>query len=64
MKHKYHRRKVVWDIIAGLVRAGHTAETTIDMIYDIYGGGTSVTLIINGLKRDKKNGTLSPNLRV
>ena len=63
-KHKYHRRKVVWDLIAGLVRQGHMAEIGIDRIYAVYGGETSVTNIIDGLKRDKKDGTLSPNLRI
>lgn len=63
-KHRYCRRKVVWDLIAGLVRQGHTAEAGIDRIYAVYGGQTSVTNIINGLKRDRKNGTLSPNLRI
>jgi Transcriptional activator of glycolytic enzymes len=53
--HRYHRRKVVWDLIAGLVRQGHTADTGRDRIYAVYAGGqTSVTNIINGLKRDKK----------
>ena len=61
-KHRYHRRKIVWDLIAGLVRQGQTAEAGIDRIYAVYGGQTSVTNIINGIKRDKKNGTLSPNL--
>ena len=55
-KHKYHRRKVVWDLIAGLVRQGHIVR-----IHAVYGGETSVTNIIDGLKRDKKDGTLSPN---
>ena len=55
-KHRYCRRKVVWDLIAGLVRQGHTAEAGIDRIYAVYGGQTSVTNIINGLKRDKKMG--------
>ena len=63
-KFKYCRRKVVWDLIAGLVRQGHTADAGIDRIYAVYGGQTSVTNIIAGLKRDKKNGTLSPNLRI
>jgi hypothetical protein len=63
--HKYHQRKIVWDLIAGLVLKGHTADTAIDIIYAIYGGQTSVTNIINGLKRDQKSGALlSPNLRV
>ena len=64
VRHRYHRRRVVWDLIAGLVRQGHTSETAIDTIYAVYGGQTSVTNIINGLKRDKKSGALSPNLRV
>jgi hypothetical protein len=63
-KHRYHRRKIVWDLVAGLVRQGHTADAGIDRIYAVYGGQTSVTNIINGLKRDRKNGTLSPNLRI
>jgi hypothetical protein len=61
-KHKYHRRKIVWDLISGLVRQGHTADAGIDRIYAVYGGQTSVSNIINGLKRDKKNGTMNPNL--
>ena len=63
-KHRYSRRKIVWDIVSGLVRQGHTSELAIDKIYGVYGGQTSVTKIINGLKRDKKNGTLSPNLTI
>ena len=56
---------MVRDLIAGLVRQGHTAEIGIDRIYAVYGGETSVTSnIIDELKRDKKDGTLSPNLRI
>ena len=53
-KHKYHRRKVVWDLIGGLVRQGHAADWVIDRIYAVYGGQTSVSNIMNRLKRDKK----------
>ena len=63
-KHRYSRRKIVWDTVSGLVRQGHTSELAIDKIYGVYGGQTSVTKIINGLKRDKKEGTLSPNLTI
>jgi hypothetical protein len=63
-KHRYSRRKIVWDTVLGLVRQGHTSELAIDKIYGVYGGQTSVTKIINGLKRDKKEGTLSPKLRI
>jgi hypothetical protein len=41
---------------------GDTAETAIDKIYAVvYGGQTSITNKIHGLKRDKKDGTLNPN---
>ena len=65
-KHEYRRQKVVWDLIAGLGRQeGHMAEVLgIDRIYAVYGGETRVTNISDALKRDKKNGTLSPNLRI
>jgi hypothetical protein len=64
VKHKYHRRKVVWSMVSGLVRVGLTADTAIDQIYAVYGQQTSVTNIINGIKRDSKAGTLNPNLRI
>jgi hypothetical protein len=35
-KHKYHRRKVVWDCIAAVVRAGFTAQVAIDRVYQVY----------------------------
>jgi hypothetical protein len=60
----YSRRKIVWDTISGLVRQGKTTEIPIDKIYGVYGGQTSVTKIINGLKRDKKDGILSPILTI
>lgn len=40
------------------------AETSTDKIYAVYGHQTSVTNIINRLKRDKNNWSLNPNLRV
>jgi hypothetical protein len=63
VKYKYCRRKVVWDLICGLVRQGHSSEAAIDCIYAVYGSGTSVTNIINGLKKDQKNRSLNPTLR-
>ena len=62
--HKYHRRKVVWSMVSGLVQVGLTADTAIDQIYAVYGQQTSVTFIINGIKRDSKAGTLNPNLTI
>ncbi len=37
VKHKYHRRKIAWDLISTLVRGGLTAQVAIDRIYDHYG---------------------------
>jgi hypothetical protein len=56
VKHKYHRRKIAWDLISTLVRGGLTAQVAIDWIYDHYGRSDSVTLIINKMKVDHRNG--------
>jgi hypothetical protein len=64
VKYKFTRRKVIWDIVSNLVRAGHTSDTAIDRLYTVYGGQRSTTEIINLVRRDKKLGTLNPNLRV
>ena len=64
VKHKYHRRNILWKMVSGLVRTGMTADTAIDQIYAVYGQQTSVTNIINAIKRDQKSGMLNPNLRV
>ncbi len=62
--HKYHRQKVVWRMVSRLVQVGLTADTAINQIYAVYGQQTSVTNIINGIKRDSKAGTLNPNLKI
>jgi hypothetical protein len=64
VKHKYHRRKVVWDFVASLVRAGFTAQVAIDRIYQIYGEATPVTHIINRMKQDQSAGIAHPLLQV
>ena len=64
VKHKYHRRKVVWDLIRDLIRSGLTAEAAIDRIYTVYGHGQTVTTIINRLKRDKRMNQLHQDLVV
>jgi hypothetical protein len=63
-KYKYHRRLVVWRVISGLIRQGMTADAAIDCIYSVYGHQTSVTSIINSIRKEKGAGTLNPNLRV
>lgn len=55
-KYKYHRRKVVWDKIAQLIRRGHTYHTAIEEIYRVYGPETPVTEIINRMRRDRATG--------
>jgi hypothetical protein len=64
VKHKYHRRKAVWDCISALVRAGFTARVAIDRIYTVYGIDTPVTSIINQLKRDRRTGNLHLSLQI
>jgi hypothetical protein len=56
VKYSYHRRKVVWDKIAELVRAGHTAQVAIDRIYQVYGQASIVTSIINQMRQDRRTG--------
>ena len=63
VKHKFHRRKILWDLISGLTQQGYTANSAIDAIYNVSGQQTSLTNIKNGVKRDLKYGTLNPNLR-
>lgn len=62
VKHKYSRRKVVWDCISNLVRAGLTAHLAIDRIHQVYGEATQVTVIINSMKRDRIAGVIHPLL--
>ena len=61
VRHKYCRRKLVWDTVSRLVRAGYTAETAIDRIYQCYGRNQAVSKIINEMKVHKQHGG-HPNL--
>ena len=54
VKYKYTRRKVIGDVVRNLVSLGHSSELAIDMIYNVYGPQTSVTDIINRMRKDKK----------
>ena len=62
-KSLYSRRKVFWDCVATLVRAGHTSDTAIDKIYAAYGRNTSVTNILLKMIQDRRVGG-HPSLRV
>ncbi len=64
VKYAYYRRKIVWEMIAGLVRAGHTAQVAIDMIYEIYGASTGVTTILRTMRHEKAAGQVHPSLSV
>jgi hypothetical protein len=52
----FSRRKVFWDVVAGLVRAGFTSDTAIDKVYAAYGSRLSVTAILKSLQRDRVRG--------
>ena len=58
----YHRRKIFWDKVSELIRAGYDSHTAIDKIYEVY-NHRSVTHIINAMRKDKMNGG-HPLLRV
>jgi hypothetical protein len=61
VKHKCHRRKILWDLILTLVRGGLTAQVAIDRIYGHYDRADSVTLIMSKMKKnDRRNGTVFP----
>jgi hypothetical protein len=64
VKNKFHRRQVVWDCVAMLVRAGLTAHVAIDRIQHIYGENTTVTNIINKMRQDRRAGVVNPMLQV
>ena len=51
----YSRRKVVWDKIKELIRAGYSSHTAIDRIYEAY-PNMNVTQMINQMRKDKEQG--------
>ena len=63
VKHKYCRRKVVWDKVSVMVRSGWDANEAINKIYEVYGANQTVTKIIDKMKRDRANGG-HPSLRI
>lgn len=63
-KFKYSRRKIFWDLVSSHVRANRLASEVIEMIYDAYGHSSSVTIIINRIRRDKRDNILPQQLRI
>ena len=55
-KSLYCRRKVFWDTVSLLVRAGFTSKIAINKVYQVYGRSTSVTIILVMMVRDRKTG--------
>ena len=43
-----------WVQVSGMVRAGHSADKAIDLIYRAYGSNLSATKIIKKMIEDKK----------
>ena len=62
-KHKYTRRKVVWDVVKRLTRQGFHARVAIDRIYEAYGRDSTVTTIINRMRVDRRSNTWPAPLR-
>ena len=62
-KHKFCRRKIVWDLMARHVRAGRMIT---DVITDIHASypTLSVTGIINAMRKDRDNNTIPVRLRI
>ena len=56
VKYKYHRRKVVWDMILRLLGRGHSIHTAVGEIERVYGEGKTVSTYINLLRRDRRVG--------
>ena len=54
VKSVYSFRKVFWDICGNLIKRGYSHSTAIDLIYQVYGTGTSVTKILKQMHCDKK----------
>lgn len=57
-KHRFTRRKVVWETIDRMVRRGFTANVAIDRIYAHYGRELSVTRILNAMLKDRREKTI------
>ena len=56
VKFTFSLRKVFWDKVELLSQRGHTCNTAIDAIYNIYDRSTSVTKILKMMRIDNRNG--------
>ena len=55
-KHTYFRRNVFWKRVAEMVRGGIDSKVACDKIYKVYGESSSVTTILNQMKKDEMHG--------
>ena len=55
-KYTYNCRKIAWEKIAELVRAGLTVQVAIDRIYDVYGRRDSLTRTLLKMRHDRRVG--------
>ena len=55
-KQKYSKRKLFWDLMYNLLRAGFTELAAIDKTRQAYGTNRSVTYVVNKIRVDKKTG--------
>ena len=62
VRFQYSLRKNFWDLCGQMIRSGHTAETVVDKIYEVYSNTRSVTDILRRIRRDKEKGG-HPSLR-
>ena len=62
VKHKYTRRKVVWDCVLRQIDRGVSYNVVIDRIYQVYEQNQTVTKIVNQMRKDKLNKRLHVSL--
>ena len=63
-KTKYSARKVFWDKISELVRAGHTSERACDLVYEAYGHSTGVSEVLRRMAVDRRANIWPDYIRV
>ena len=65
MNTNYYKRKVIWDMIGNLVRAGKSEATAIRVVEKHYNPARmSLTKIFRKMKKDAADGTLPAELTV
>jgi len=62
-KHTFSKRRIFWDKVSELTRAGMASDLVIDKIYQAYGEGESVTNVLKAMQKDKPHGG-HPNLQL